>query len=367
MVWQRALKERIKVHALELGFDAVGVAPAQAGEHLPFYLDWLAAGYHGQQSYLARPDRLARRRNLNLILPGVQSLVVVGLHYWPGPSPATPAAHGRIACYAQGPDYHHVMLPMLEALLAFVKAETGQLVGGRTYVDTGPLLERDHALRAGLGFIGKNCNLIAPRRGSWLFLGELLLTIPLEPDRLAGAGRMPFCGTCTRCQTACPTGALVQPYTLDSRRCISYLTIALKGAIPRQLRPLIGNHIFGCDVCQEVCPWNRFATAKPPPHKQGGAEVEGAPSLLELMGLSEGQFQAQYGHTPIGHIKRERFLRNVAVALGNWGAPEAVPVLERALAEPSPLIRTHAAWALGQIGTGRARTALQKAPCSSAK
>jgi len=367
------LKERIKARALELGFDMVGIAPADPGEHLLFYLDWLAAGYHGEQAYLARPDRLARRRDLNVILPGVQSLVVVGLHYWPGPPPpeADNPAHGRISCYAQGPDYHHVMLPMLESLLEFIQAETGRPVRGRAYVDTGPLLERDHALRAGLGFIGKNCNLIRPKRGSWLFLGELLLDIPLKADE---PGRMPNCGTCTRCQEACPTGALIRPYTLDSQRCISYLTTTLKGAIPRELRPLMGNHIFGCDICQAVCPWNQkprhgdteftqgFSIFSPrSPCLRGKKTDQPAPPLLELMALSEVEFQARYGGAPIGHIKRERFLRNVAVAVGNWGSPEAIPALGEAMTDPSPLIRGHVAWALGQMGTGRARALLEKA------
>jgi len=362
--------ERIKTRALELGFDAVGIAPAKAGEHLPFYLEWLAAGYHGEQSYLARPDRLARRQDLQVILPGVQSLVVVGLHYWPGSHPpeANDPARGRISCYAQGTDYHHVMQPSLEALLEFIRNQAQEPVRGRVYVDTGPLLERDHAQQAGLGFIGKNCSLIQPQRGSWLFLGELLLDIPLEPDRPADSGRNhkqrgTNCGTCTRCQEACPTGALTRPYTLDSRRCISYLTTALKGAIPREFRPLIGNQIFGCDICQEVCPWNRFAR----PRVLTGAEVSArpiaspAPPLIELIALSEQKFQTLYGSTPIGHIKHARFLRNVAVALGNWGSPEAVPALGEAMKDPSPLIREHVAWALGQIEGKQAQKVLVEA------
>ncbi len=354
-----SLTERVTTQALKLGFDAVGIAPAEPGEHLSFYLDWIAAGHHGDQTYLARPDRLARRRDLAAILPGVHSLVVVGMHYWPGPpSPeGDDPARGRISCYALGPDYHQVMLSKLESLMDFVKSTVDGSVRGRAYVDTGPLLERDHAFRAGLGFVGKNCSLIRPDRGSWLFLGELLLAdcAPLEPgNTLSLAG----CGTCTRCREACPTGALIRPYTLDSRRCISYFTTSLKGAIPRDYRPLVGNHIFGCDVCQAVCPWNRFAR---PVDGRGIEPPASAPLLLELIQLSEKEFEARYAGTAIGQIKRERFLRNVAVALGNWGAPQAAPELGELMADPSPLIRAHVAWALGEIGTGHARALLERA------
>jgi epoxyqueuosine reductase len=361
-------RERIKARALELGFDVVGICPAGPAEHLPFYLEWLAAGYHGTQDYLARPDRVARRQDLNIILPGARSLVVVGSHYWPGPPPpeVRDPARGHISCYAQGPDYHQIMLPMLEALLEFVRTQARRPVRGRVYVDTGPLLERDHALAAGLGFIGKNCNLVRPRNGSWSFLGVLLLDIPLESDRseelgaAASSRSQPGCGRCTRCLEACPTGALVRPFTLDSRRCISYLTTALKGAIPRELRRHLGNHIFGCDICQTVCPWNRFARpAEPPPLAQ--PRVHPAPLLLELIGLSASEFQARYGHTPIGHRGHELFLRNVAVALGNWGAAEAVPSLVWALENSEPLVRGHAAWALGEIGGAAAHMALEEA------
>jgi epoxyqueuosine reductase len=365
-----SLARRITEQALDLGFSAAGIAPAEPGEHLPFYKSWLADDYHGEQSYLARIDRLARRQDLRLIMPGVQSLVVVGLHYWPGPPPseAGDPAHGRISCYAQHTDYHTLMLRMLQELHESIQAETEQHVRGRAYVDTGSLLERDHAVRAGLGFFGKNCCLIQPRRGSWLFLGQLLLDIALEP---AVPERKPGCGSCTRCLDACPTGALVQPYTLDSRRCISYLTTALKGSIPRALRPLIGNRVFGCDTCQAACPWNRFARPVSPaaamdPHHAGEspgtvARPLAARPLLDLIALSEDGFQDRYGRTPIGHIGRERFLRNVAVALGNWGSPEAAPGLGKAMAEPSPLVRSHAAWALGQIGIAHALALLERA------
>ncbi len=363
-----ALRERIKARALELGFDVVGIGRAAPAEHLPFYLDWLAAGYHGSQDYLARPDRVARRQDLEIILPGARSVVVVGLHYWPGPPPpeASEPGHGRLSSYALGPDYHRIMLPMLEALLDFARTEVRGPAHGRAYVDTGPLLERDHGLAAGLGFVGKNCNLIRPRHGSWLFLGILLLDIPLEPDlahELGTASPRPFqpsCGRCTRCLEACPTGALVHSYTLDSRRCISYFTTALKGAIPREFRRPMGNHLFGCDVCQNVCPWNRFA--RPVELSPlAASRVDPGPSLLELIDLSATEFDGRYGHTPIGHRGHELFLRNVAVALGNWGAAEAVPALGRAMGSASPLVRQHVAWSLGEIGGAAARSLLEKA------
>lgn len=356
--------EQIIAKALELGFDTAGVAPAEPAEHLPFYIDWLANGYHGEQIYLSRPDRLIRRQNLGLILPGVRSLLVVGLHYWPGPPPAEASdpARGRLAFYAQGPDYHHLMLPLLNQLLRFIQENSAESVQGRAYVDTGPLLERDHAQRARLGFFGKNCNLIQPRRGSWLFLGVLLLDIRLHPESSEHLTQTPSCGTCRRCQDACPTGAIVQPYTLDSRRCLSYFTTALHGVIPRESRPLMGNWIFGCDVCQAVCPWNRFARPSSFIRSDVARTIDqDYPRLLDLIQLSDSEFSRRFGHTPIGHIKRSRFLRNVAVAIGNWSSPEAIPLLVEALTEPTPLIRGHVAWALGQIGTKEARRSLEKA------
>jgi epoxyqueuosine reductase len=344
----------IKQQALQLGFDTVGIAPAEPAIHLDAYFDWIAAGYHGEQAYLARPDRLARRRDLQVILPGVRSIIVVGLHYWSRPPPVSSVdpGNGQISCYAQGADYHHVMIPRLEQLLQHIRTHVSQSVQGRAYVDTGPLLERDHALQAGLGFIGKNTLLIQPRRGSWLYLGLLLLDLALEPDEPTP---MPRCGSCRCCQDACPSGAFVEPFRLDSRRCISYWTTALKGTIPREFRSLMGNHIFGCDVCQIVCPWNRFAE----PVTRSVAHE--SPPLLDLLALTPDDFKARYGHTPVGHIGYERFQRNVAVAAGNWGSPQALKHLEPLLKRPEPLIRLHAAWALGRIGGSTAHAILLNA------
>lgn len=214
-------------------------------------------------------------------------------------------------------------------------------------MDTGPVLERAYAARAGLGFIGKNTCLIHPQMGSWLFLGEILVDAELD---LAAEQTGVSCGTCRRCLDACPTGALVAPYVLDARRCISYLTIELKGPIPRELRSLMGNRIYGCDVCQVVCPWQRFAQLTKERSLQTDGIDRAAPVLLDLMGMSEGAFQQRYKNSPIFRIGRGRLLRNVAVALGNWGDERAVPALVRALADVEALVRGHAAWALGRIG-----------------
>lgn len=354
-----SLITRIKTQASKLGFDSVGIAPAEPGIHLNHFFEWIKAGYHGQQGYLARHDRIERRRSLDVILPGASSLIVVGRHYWPGPPLkfVNDPSCGQISCYATGTDYHDEIKRKLDALFNYISHQVPQQIQGRAYVDTGPLLERDHALCAGLGFIGKNCHLIQPKRGSWLFLGILILDLELEPDE---PGFMPDCGTCSRCQRACPTGAFVRPYVLDSRRCISYLTTAIKESIPRELRSLVGNRIFGCDVCQQVCPWNRFATPVDS-RKREEENLSRDPRLIDLIGLTENEFMERYGSTPIGHIGRNRFLRNVAVALGNWGSPDAIPVLESALLDASHLVREHAAWALGQIDSGTTRKILYQA------
>ena len=354
-------KRRIRDKAGKLGFDLVGIAPALPALSLDAYKSWLAQGYHGEMGYMARPDRVERRENPDRILPGVCSVVSVGLNYYPGPLPADlrdDPARGLISNYAWGMDYHDVMMPRLEELATFIRAEAGCQVGARAYVDTGPVLERAYAVQAGLGFVGKNTCLIHPRMGSWLFLGEILVDLALEPT---STEMSVGCGTCRRCLDACPTGALVAPYLLDARRCISYLTIELKGPIPRHLRPLMGRWIYGCDVCQQVCPWQRFA------HHTGERAFlaedpkRAAPRLVDLMELGEESFRHRYRGTPIHRIKRRRLLRNVAVALGNGGDEQAVPSLARALTDPEPLIRGHAAWALGRIGGHQARGALADA------
>lgn len=355
-----ALTELLKEEARRLGFNRVGVIAAAPGQRLVAYLDWLQRQYHGEMGYLARPDRIARRQDPALILPGIQSIVCVGLDYYtvtPPPEITADPARGRISNYAWQVDYHEVMTPRLEQLSRWLQMMSGRnAVQSRAYVDTGAILERDHGEQAGLGFTGKNTMLIDPRRGSWFFLGELLTTISLQPDE---PKRMPGCGRCTRCLTACPTDAFPAPYQLDARRCISYLTIELKGWIPRDLRPLMGNWIYGCDVCQDVCPFNRFAPETVEPVFKPLGWDAAAPPLLELLTLDEARFQTRFAHSPIQRIKRGRFLRNVCVAVGNWGDAAAVPHLASLLTDPDPLVRGHAAWALGQIGGEVARDLLQ--------
>lgn len=356
---------RICAAARKLGFDLVGITPAASPPHMDAYRDWIARAHHGEMHYLARSDRVERRANPTDILPGARAIICVGLNYYPGlPAPhiVNDPSRGLISNYAWGQDYHDLIADRLERLAAIVQAETGVEINHRLYVDTGPVLERAFAARAGLGFIGKNTCLIQPKMGSWLFLGEILVDVelvatPQEPQL--------GCGTCRRCLDACPTGALVAPYILDARRCISYLTIELKGAVPRELRPLIGNHIFGCDVCQAVCPWQRFAALTREPSFRTPTAGQKAPRLLDLiddlMAMDEASFRRRYRGSPILRARRAGLLRNVIVALGNWGDERAVPALARALTDAEPLVRGHAAWALGCIGGGAAREQLDLA------
>jgi len=335
--------------ALSLGFDLVGIIAARPPDTYDRYREWLAQGYHGEMGYLARPDAVAKRADLNRILPGVRTVIVVAVNYLTAsPDCSGDPSRGCISRYAWGDDYHDILLARLRRLAELIEEQVGHAVVGRAYVDTGPLLERAMAVEAGLGFIGKNTNLIHPGLGSWLFLGELLLTVEI-PTSVA-AGRKGGCGKCTRCLDACPTGALIAPYRLDARRCISYLTVENKGPIPDEMRPLLGNRIFGCDICQEVCPWNRrFARPTDDAAFRPRAELL-APPLVQLMELDDAGFRRLFHGSPIKRAKRRGLLRNVAVALGNWGDPAAIPVLRRALHDPEPLIREHAAWALARIG-----------------
>ncbi len=382
-----------------MGFDLIGVAPAARAPHADAYVAWVDAGYAATMGYMARD--LARRQDPRQVLPGARSAVVVGLSYFVADPPAdlwNDPSRGRIARYAWGLDYHDVMTPRLRQLAEFIAGEAGRETNYRVYVDTGPVLERDLAARAGLGFTGKNTCLISPALGSYLFLGEILTDLDLDfdsapsqslasdggeafpspvltgegqgggglvariskrtltlsaPEVLGGRGqgvRSGTCGACTRCLVACPTHAFPAPYVLDSNRCISYLTIELKGSIPPDLRPLMGNWIFGCDVCQAVCPWpRRFARPARDPFLRFDPE-RAIPKLLDLITLTGDGFRARFAGSPILRAKRRGLLRNVAVALGNWGDARAIPFLRLALDDPEPLVREHAAWALDQIG-----------------
>ena len=348
-----SLSERIKERARELGFSVAGITPAEPSPRLQAYLDWVKAGMHGAMGYMAREDRVARRKDLSVILPGARSMIVVGLDYFtlvPPDEIAQDPARGRFSNYAWGIDYHDLILERLEALAAFVEAEAGEGTATRAYVDTGAILERSHAERAGLGFVGKNTLLINPRRGSFFFLGEIITDAALEYDE-PNLDEMPGCGSCTRCLAACPTDAFPRPHVLDARHCISYLTIEHKGFIPHDLRPLMGNWVYGCDVCQEVCPWQRFA--QPTPFQEAFSPVNldyAAPPLADLLALTDETFAERYRGTPIYRIKRPRLVRNACIAAGNsrlpWLADHLVPLLS----DESPLVRGHAAWALGRLG-----------------
>ena len=363
------LTTRLKEQARELGFGLVGVASVEASAHMDFYRAWVEDGRHGDMGYLAREDAVARRADLRRTLPSVRSAIVVGDEYFQEDPPGVPAdpARGVIARYARGQDYHGAIKRRLLELHRWVEASEGP-VEGRVYVDTGPILERELAVRAGVGWFGKYTMLIHPKRGSYFFLGLLLLDLDLDADA-------PFeedhCGTCRSCLDACPTGALLGrdasgAPVMDAPRCISYLTIEHRGSIPVELRPLMGNRVYGCDICQEVCPWNeRFAR----PAKEEAYRVrEGldGPSLVELadklLVLDDEGFRELFRESAIKRAKRAGLLRNVCVALGNWGAAEAVPVLVRALGDVEALVREHAAWALGRVGTDEARESLLEAP-----
>ncbi len=360
------LEARIKARARDLGFAGAGVAGVRPSEHQALYEWWIGADHHGEMSYLARADARARRYDLSGTLSDVRSAIVVA-HEYGRPDPtdfAADRARAVVARYARGADYHDAIPPRLRELHRWLEAEVGHTVAARPYVDTGPLLERELAWRAGLGWLAKNTMLIHPSRGSYFFLGVLLTDLELKADEPIAADH---CGTCVACLEACPTGALLGRRedgapVMDARRCISYLTIELRGAIPRDLRSLVGNRVFGCDICQEVCPWNaKFAAGPEEAVYAPRADLDG-PSLVALadmlLALDEDGFRARFRRSPLWRARRSGLLRNVCVALGNWGAAEAVAPLELALAEPDPLVRGHAAWALGRVGTDTAAAAL---------
>ena len=408
------MKETIRQRALELGFDdcrfTTGDGPGTADR----FQNWLAGGRHGEMSWLERtaPKRVDPQK----VLPGAKGIIVLAANYGtkveghdserpltrPSATLSPPGgerdgARGRslstlnhqlstgfVARYARHTDYHTILGDQLKALTEFVNQLGGDGTRSLWYVDTGPLLERDFAQRAGLGFIGKHANVISRKFGNWILLGEIITTLELEPD----APEKNRCGKCARCIAACPTNAITAPFQLDARRCISYLTIELKGPIPVELRPAIGNRIFGCDECLAVCPWNRFARegklmktharlyqsvknerAPSPlpslpsqgermPAKAGEGEISralqmasnpGEIDLIELLQLDEAGFKSRFAGTPILRTKRRGLLRNVCVALGNLGDKSALPALQKAAKDSEPLIAEHARWAVDQI------------------
>jgi epoxyqueuosine reductase len=349
------LSARIKEEAQRLGFALVGISPVRLPPHEESFARWLRDGLAGELDYMKRTEAL--RRDPQRLVPWAASVISVGMNYYtPLPRPERSAdPRGWISRYAWGDDYHALMKAKLDALLARIKELHPEPLQGSAFVDSGPVLERDIAGVAGLGWIGKNTHLISPKKGSWFFLGELFLDLPLAYDRPT----RDRCGRCELCLKACPTGAFLGPYVLDARRCISYLTIELKGWMPRHLRPLIGNHVFGCDICQEVCPYNVKSEASAESAYQPRAGLH-APQLIPLLSLDQSEFRRRFGGSPILRAKRRGFLRNVAVALGNTKSREAIPALVRALDDDEALVRGHVAWALGQIGSRAAMDALEQ-------
>ena len=328
-----SLKTSLIAEATALGFDDCRIAPAGIPPHADAFRAWLADGNHGDMAWLER--NADRRTNPDAVLPGVKSVIVLAVNYWQRgePSPA-------IARYAWGVDYHDIVEPKLGKLDAWLQTQGGKQ---RQYIDTGPVMERDFAALSGMGWHGKSTMLIHPKLGTWFFIGAIFTTLELPPDEPA----RDHCGKCTRCVTACPTGAIVEPRKVDARLCVSYLTIENKGPIPLELRAQIGHRIYGCDACLDACPWNRFA--------QESREVQFAAREFigmnprDFLALDDDAFRTLFKGSPIKRIKRPRFLRNVCVALGNTGTAEDLPALDNAALDPDALIAEHATWGAAEI------------------
>ena len=344
------IREAIRGEALAMGFDAVGFAAAQLAEQARADLtEYLDRGYHGDMGWLAHTA--ARRGDPQTLWPEARTVVVLGLNYAGEADPFSAAADtecGAISVYARGHDYHDTLKKRLKALARWIAARwPGEL---KVFVDTAPVMEKPLAQQAGIGWQGKHTNLVSRELGSWLFLGEIYLSLALDPD----VPEEDHCGACRRCLDACPTDAFPAPYRLDARRCISYLTIEHKGPIPHELRPAIGNRIFGCDDCLAVCPWNKFARAGHEPDFLPRAALT-APRLAELAALDEAGFRALFSGTSVKRTGRDSFLRNVLTAIGNVpeAAPELTAAARRCLDDPSPLVRGAAVWAFGRIAKPR--------------
>jgi len=348
------LRSAIEQAARSLGFDAIGIADVELTEDERHLEHWLARGWHGSMNYMARHGRLRSRPGQ--LLPGTVRVISARMNYWPGD--ARPAAQvlahsesAYVSRYALGRDYHKLMRKALRALAEAIAGLAGPH-GYRVFADSAPVLEKALARNAGLGWIGKHTNLIARDAGSWFFLGEIFTDLPLPVDAPASA----HCGSCTACIPACPTGAIVAPYQLDARRCISYLTIELEGPIPLALRAAVGNRIYGCDDCQLVCPWNKFASAAAHPDFRVRHDLD-APRLAELFAWSAAQFNERMRGSAIFRIGYQRWLRNIAVALGNAASSdEVLAALRSRREEPCALVREHVQWAL-QAHVARAATA----------
>jgi epoxyqueuosine reductase len=348
------MKAAVRQRARELGFDDCHFTTANPPDHAVEFQQWLAQSQHGEMNYLQRNAH--KRVQPQQVLPGAKTIIALATSYADAGSvlrvPSnTLSEHairnpqpGLVARYARFKDYHDVLADRLKQLTECVDSLAGKGTRSLWYVDTGPLLERDLAQRAGLGFVGKHTNLISRQLGNWIFISEIITTAEFEPD----TPEKNRCGTCSRCISACPTAAITAPFKLDARRCISYLTIELKGAIPIELRPAIGNRIYGCDDCLAVCPWNKFAREGSLMKAHARTDLA-TPDLLELLALDDAGFKARFAGTPILRTKRRGLLRNVCVALGNIGDGDALPALHRAAEDSEPLIAEHARWAIEQI------------------
>ena len=346
------LSSQIREEALRLGFFKVGMAPVHTLPDGERFAKWLRDGMNGEIRYLEQ--QALKRLDPRLVLEGARSVLVLALSYYSGANVPDSLSKGRISRYAWGDDYHEMVGARLEALLAFIK-NLQPSVRGRCYTDTGPVMEKAWGARTSVGWMGKNTILISREHGSWFFIGVILLDVELEYDN----EEEDSCGRCDRCIQSCPTGAIAVPYVLDARRCISHLT-QQRGPIPRPLRPLMGNWVFGCDVCQDVCPWNRSprVTSEPGFLARKGNFL---PDLVSLVGISAEEFSARFNNSPIRRATRDGFVRNIVVAMGNSRSEHMIPALKNALLDASPLVRGHAAWALGRIADASVQRILDSA------
>jgi epoxyqueuosine reductase len=346
-LWQKAvmcvllemmeLKQRLKSEALRLGFADLRVAAALPAAHRELYESWVTEGKYGDMAWMAR--NVEKRGDPRLVVEGAQSVLMLAMNYYPGAE--QPAQGYRIARYSWNLDYHDIIKPRLMELDTLMRELGGQQ---RCYVDTGPVLERDFAAESGLGWNGKSTMQIHRQLGTWFFLASIITTLELEPDK----PQPNHCGSCTRCMVACPTGAITGPQRMDARRCVSYLTIEHKGSIPEELRPLLGDRIYGCDDCLSACPWNRFAQISQEAAFAARAEIF-SHGLRDFLAMDDEAFHTVFRKSPIKRIKRPAFLRNVCVALGNVGTEEDLPALQTAALSAEPLIAEHALWAVEQI------------------
>ena len=352
-----SVEDSVKKLGMSLGFDLVGIASAE-----PFIRDQRAAIQRVRDGLMDglpwyTEERVNRATHPEVLLPGARSIVSVAISYNDGHKDrAGTGPAGRIARYAWGDDYHKVLKAKLQQLVEGIKELAGGSARTRIFVDDGPMNDRAAAERAGVGWFGKNTNILTPSHGSWVLLGQVITDLALTPDEPLAKN----CGDCVRCIDACPTGAIVAPYVIDSTRCISFLTIELKGAMPREMRPLVGDWVFGCDICQDVCPINRDAPRTLEPAFRQRHDFA-APQLLPLLDLDDEGFRERFRNSPVKRAKKVGLQRNVCVALGNIGDRSAVPALTCSLETGEPLVRLHAAWALGRIGGAQAHTALQTA------